>query len=147
MQNENSSDWITICGEASASTSSLVATRVQERIAKGDYSEDDAHYVSEVSLRLTKGELDVSDTTLEKLRALCQLWDLELEPAQISSHRKFIGPIIVIVKRLLFPILQVLLKETISRQRAFNAAAISILFDLANETGRDSKIHPTKKNS
>lgn len=108
--------------------------QVTGRIASKDYSEDDLYYVKKVDLRLSKGSLDISDKELERLRLLCSLWDVDLRPAQITSHRPVIGPLIVAAKRIMFPILKVFLKDLIRQQKDFNAATIMLLSDLANNS-------------
>ena len=90
-------------------------------------------------MKLCDGSLKLSKKRLEKLRRLCQLWEVNLKPAEITSHRKVIGPLIVAVKKLVYPILKVLLKETIKQQRDFNAAAVALIADLANESENQSE--------
>ena len=133
MKTQQGADWFTITGESDSVFSAALDEKVQSRIAAGEYSAADVSYISKMNLHLTSGSLDVSDKTLEKLRRLCQLWDVSLKNREITSHRKVIGPVIVGVKKMLFPILQVLLKDFIRQQRAFNAAAVDAIADAANK--------------
>ena len=124
--------WIKVAGRDSPDIEQELEDRVNAAIGAGDYSRDDAAYIAKLNLGLTKGALDVSDDHLEKLRRLCQLWDVDIRIGEISSHRKIIGPLIVGAKRLLYPVLRVFLRDFIRQQRSFNAAAISLLGDLSN---------------
>jgi len=122
--------WLMTEGSPDGELARTLEQRVEQRIAGGRYTRDDAQYIAKMHLRLCSGLLDVSDETLEKLRRLCQLWDVDVRIRRISSHRRVIGPVIVAAKRLLYPMLRVLLKDFIRQQRSFNAAAIAAIADL-----------------
>lgn len=106
--------------------------RVQDKLAAGTYSAQELDHVQRLSVNPVQGELQIPDKRLEKLRRLCQVWDIDLRVGQITSHRKLLGPFIVAFKKLLFPIMRVFLKNLIAEQREFNAAAISLLAELSN---------------
>lgn len=125
--------WITICGEEAKDFESQVAKQVEDKIALKKFTEDDIDYVAKLKLPLVGGALTVSDKDLEQLRRLCQLWDVELQPVAISSHRRFVGPIIVAIKKLLMPFMRAILKDTLKRQRDFNAATISFFADIMQQ--------------
>lgn len=138
------SNWLVIPGESQqGSLENLFRTRVAQRMQDGKYSADDVAYVEKMTLGLMERSLTVSDKRLEKLRTLCQLWDVDLREKEISSHRPFIGPVIVKAKRILFRLLKVLFKDMLRQQRVFNATVISLLADLANED--DSEVKETEK--
>lgn len=107
---------------------------VQRKITAGDYTADEVYYVSRVNLAVCKGDLSISAERLEKLRRMCQLWDIDLKPREITSHRRFVGPLIVFIKQRTFPILRFFLRDLIRQQKDFNAAAIALVGDLANES-------------
>jgi len=122
--------------QAAAGLAQALERRVADKIAAGKYKREDVHYVRDVTFMPVQEALQLSTDRLEKLRRLCQLWEVDLKPPrEISSHRPLIGPIIVGAKKLFFPILRVFLKETLRKQRDFNAAAIALLADVANEKG------------
>ena len=125
--------WLKISGEDSPEISQDMLCRVERRISAGEYSSDDVKYIEKLSLRLAERSLQISDGRLEKLRRLCQLWEVDLRPGRISSHRKFVGPLIVAAKRLCLPVLRALFKDTLRQQRDFNAAVISLLAEISNE--------------
>lgn len=121
-------------GERSSEMAARLERRVHEKIAAGKFKREDLQYVRDVTFMPVREDLHLSEERLEKLRRLCQLWEVELTaPREISSHRPIIGPLIVGAKKLVFPILRVFLKDTLRRQRDFNAAAIALLADVANE--------------
>ena len=106
---------------------------VEERMRGRAYTPDEAAYVAKVDLSAVKDPLSVSDRRLEKLRRLCQAWDIEIRPVNITSHRRIVGPLIVAAKKMIFPVLRLFLKDFIRRQKEFNAAAIALLAELSNE--------------
>lgn len=106
--------------------------RVQERLASGEYTSQELDHVSRVDVNPIQGELNIPDKRLEKLRRLCQVWDVDLRVDKITSHRKIIGPFIVAAKKLMLPVIRVFLKNFIAEQREFNAAAVSLLAELSN---------------
>lgn len=106
---------------------------IDELIAKKRFSKTDVQNIRSRELDLIRQDLTVSDRHLEKLRSLCQLWEIDISDAEIKSHRRFLGPIIVRVKKLLFPIVRFFIKDLIREQRAFNAEAISLLSELAHD--------------
>lgn len=132
MNKQGSAAWVVWQGQNDAQLSNELEQLVAERKREGLYHSDEVARIQKLSLALTDGSLDVSEETLEKLRRLCQLWDIDLRPFGISSHRKVLGPIIVLAKRIVTPILRLFLKDMIRQQRDFNAAAIALLAELSN---------------
>ncbi len=128
--------WLTVCGVEDPTRAGELAKKVDARIEAGVYARSDVEYLARIDRSLVQGTLSINETKLEKLRKLCQLWEIDLKPVEISSHRKFIGPIIVGIKKLLFPIVRVLFKNTLKQQRDFNAAAISLLTELCKDERR-----------
>ncbi|MEZ4755094.1 MAG: hypothetical protein R3A13_12495 [Bdellovibrionota bacterium] len=129
-------DWLKILGESNSELESLLNSRVKAKIADKEFTLDNVCYVDKVDFSLVKGKLNLTDKQLEKLRRLCQLWDIKLRPAEISSHRAFIGPIIVTAKKLMFRLLSVLLKDIFHQQKSFNAAAIDMIAELGTEDNK-----------
>ena len=119
--------WLKVCGSSKSPLEKTLSDNVAQRIASGNYKARDVDYIAKFPISLTTGALTINDLQLEKLRRLCQLADVQLTPSRITSHRAFIGPVIVAVKKILFSILAVLLKETLRKQRDFNAAVIAYL--------------------
>ncbi len=128
----NTSNWLQICGAHDQALENELSSNVQNKIKENEFSEDNVYYIKKLDLSLAKEGLEISDDRLDMLRQLCQLWYVDLIPRKITSHRKFIGPIIVAFKKALFPLIRYFLKDFISQQRKFNSRAISLFADLAN---------------
>jgi hypothetical protein len=128
--------WIVACGQAAPELASILQSRVATRIKAGEFLPDTLHYFQEVSFKPVTGDLTVSEKRLEQLQKLCQLWDVRIRPQEVTSHRRILGPLIVAVKKLAYPVLGAFLKETFHQQRSFNAAAIALVAELSEELER-----------
>lgn len=128
-----SDNWITIGGNAQSQLQQRVEQQFSSRLSAGKFTSRDVDYIRTLKRPLLDSTASLSPSKLEKLRRLCQLWDIEFRAVKITSHRRVIGPLVVGVKRLYLPLLRVLLKDLIRQQRDFNAAAISLLAELSNE--------------
>lgn len=128
-----STPWIQLCGKSDPELERILSDRVAAKRAAGKFALHDEEYIRRVSLMVLREGGDVSPELLEKFRHLCLLHNVHLIPPKISSHRRFIGPIIVAGKKLAYRILAPLLESTIRQQRDFNAAAIYLLAELSRE--------------
>lgn len=108
-----------------------------ERLDAKQFRADEIEYVRGANFAPVRGELRVSEAELNILRRLCQAWEIELRPGKITSHRPVIGPLIVGFKKLLFPLVQVFLKDLVRQQRDFNSSSIALMGALLSE--RDQK--------
>jgi len=128
--------WLQVCGDEDADLAGRLTELVQKKIAGGEFSVDEMRRVQQLDMSPVREDLNVPVETLEKLRRLCQLWDVDLRARRISSHRRILGPVIVALKKLAYPVLRVFLRDFIRQQRDFNAACISLLAELAaRQTG------------
>lgn len=109
------------------------ASRVNQQIEAGNYSLDEMKYIAAINEMPVKGKIRISPEKLEKLRRLCQVWEVNLSYNKITSHRRLIGPLIVLFKKLFYPVVQALFKDFIRQQKEFNAATIALLADLSND--------------
>lgn len=146
MENGSSANnfKITVCGEDNKSLADLIATRAESRMAEKGYTEKDIEYIRKYKQELIETDLLVEDKDLERLRSLCKLWDVELKSAEITSHRPIIGQFIVAMKKLVFPVLKVFLKDSFKQQRDFNAQAISMMAEILN---RQTKINKENRSN
>jgi len=128
--------WIKVAGKERPDLEQELKQGVARAVAAGKYSMDDAAYIAKMSLALAHGNLEVPDAVLEKLRSLCQLWDVDIRIGEIKSHRRFLGPLIVSLKRFFYPVLRVFLRDFIRQQRRFNAGVIALLAEIANRHGK-----------
>lgn len=129
--------WITLCGEPAPLISADLEARVQARLQSKEFRQDELDYVRTATYLPIAGDLQVTENELNVLRRLCQSWDIELRPLTITSHRPIIGPVIVAVKKILFPLVQVFLKDLIRQQRDFNSSAIALMGALVSERKRN----------
>lgn len=128
-----SSKWLVFGDSNTAQLSKKLEESLNNRIASAGITQRDIEYVAKLRRDLCPNGLNVDSERLELLRRLCQNWDLELKPSKITSHRPFVGPLIVVLKRFMFPILRFLMKETIKQQRDFNLTVIELLSNLADQ--------------
>ena len=67
----------------------------------------------------------LSKEATETFRALAKFAPVELRPAaEIRSHRRFVGPVIVFLKRLTWPFIKLHLKDTVAGLREFNSRTV-----------------------
>jgi hypothetical protein len=115
------------------SLNEFLLTARNKRIAEGEFALEDVVYIRSLSLSPIKGDLNISDEALERLRRLCQLWQVRLRPRVISSHRPIIGRLVVLTKRALFPVVAFFMRDALRQQREFNAATIRLMAQLISE--------------
>ena len=130
-------DWITVQGQLDTKLAAELQARVEGRISEGKFTWHNVAYVEKVSLAAVEDARNISDDRLEKLRRVCQLWDVHLKGTEIISHRKYIGPIIVAFKKIFYKILAVLLKDFVRQQKSFNAGVVSLLAELSATESRN----------
>lgn len=113
--------------------------RALSRRQGDNYSKEEMLYVSELSHQLLdpekieSGAVSVSERDFESLRALCKLAKIDLKPASaIKSHRPLIGPSIVFLKRLTWPLIKFHLKDTFKAQEQFNTELVRAYARLFN---------------
>jgi O-antigen chain-terminating methyltransferase len=119
--------WLTVAGSANPALEGAVKERVRQQLASGKLKEAEIAYVSKTPLLLGQ-RTNLSKEQVDCLRRLCQSWDVDLQPFQITSHRRFLGPLIVGSKKMLFRILKPLLQSLIVKQKDFNAEVIRTLY-------------------
>ncbi len=132
------SNWLVLpetAGVTAAELESTLASQKEQKLVSATIDKNEEEGVRTLSPKLTDGELDLNDELLERLRTMCQLWEVDIKPSQITSHRPVIGPVIVAVKKALYPIIRLFLKDMIIQQRSFNAATIRFVAGLS-EKGR-----------
>ena len=111
--------------------------RLEERVqqafaerldAEPDYNLQEIDKVCSVDRRLFPEGYDPEFQTFENVRVLCRLSQFELQEAkEISSHRKLLGPVIVLLKKLTWPFIKIHLKGSYDGQSEFNAMMVEVL--------------------
>ena len=119
--------WIVVDGVENSALAALTAKRVEGRMQAGKYAVRDVAYIARLDRRPLTPDADIDPQTLDKLRVLCRTWDVDFISAAITSHRPVIGRFIVALKKMLLPIVRVLLKDTLRKQRDFNAQVVELL--------------------
>jgi hypothetical protein len=122
--------WFSILGRDDSQLAEVIEQRVRRRIDSGAYSQKDRVYMEHHRLPLLEGYLEAELEVLEGLRQMAQASDVRLIPPTISSHRPYIGPVIVGIKKALFRVLEVLLREQLRRQRDFNARTLETIIKM-----------------
>lgn len=125
--------WLKINGADSEQIQSSLSELKSKRIEEGKYSENDCKVVAAMNMSIIKEKLNVDELVLERLRHMASLWDVDFRVQDISSHRKFIGPVIVSFKKLFFPLIRFAMKDFIRQQRDFNAATIRLVGQISNK--------------
>jgi hypothetical protein len=138
MANSNEHSWLSVCGVNDSNLERDLVDSVAQMQSQAGMPTGEAVRVAGVSTAIATGSFTVTPERLELLRSLCHLYSAGIRAEKISSHRPFIGPVIVFVKKAVFRVVSGLLGPTFRYQRDFNAGVIRLLGDLCNEDkGRD----------
>ena len=115
----------------------MLSQRVASKIAAGTMPAHEREYLRRLNLLPTKLEdgsmRSIDPAHLERLKNLCQLWDVQVRETTVSSHRKFIGPVIVFVKKIVIRLVRLVLKDSMRQQRDFNAGVIALLSEVCSK--------------
>ena len=91
--------------ELSGRSSEGMNCRIQGH--RGNYTEKEIERVSKLSRRLFSVNSEIDAETLEPIRAAAALSNCELKPnPDFSSHRPVIGKVIVLIKKLTWPLIR-----------------------------------------
>jgi hypothetical protein len=132
--------WLTICGVQEEQLAAALSERVASWRESGLLSDEERRSIEQLSYSLTGDGFATSPERMELLRQLCQVFSRDVRPQAPTSHRKVIGPLIVLAKRILYPLVNAVLGPTFQQQREFNALSLTLLTDLANEAGGSQKV-------
>jgi hypothetical protein len=119
--------WLSILGSADHGLESSLVKRVEKRITDQAYAQKDILYMQQHRLGVLEGKLVADDKVMEGLRAMAQASQINLSPPVLTSHRRFIGPFIVVTKKIVFRLLQALLKSHLQKQIDYNARTLEVL--------------------
>ncbi len=72
-----------------------------------EYSFEEINRIRELDVRLFPPELELSEEQTNAFRAMASLSQCALKPSSVRSHRKFIGPVIVALKRITWQLVKV----------------------------------------
>jgi hypothetical protein len=126
--------WFTVCGNTNLELESQVKRSISNRLAAKNFTEADLEYIKKLDFtpRLSaNSDLKNDQKLFAMLRELCKLCDSKPQALSITSHRPFVGPIIVASKKILYAVFGAFLKSREEQQRKFNAATLEVLIKLA----------------
>jgi hypothetical protein len=105
-----------------------IAARLARRLEEAPcYNADEISKVSSLSTRLFPPGIKLDDALGEDFRLLVRFSTAELRaPSQITSHRPLIGPVIVAVKRLFWPLVRALLKDTFVQIEEYHSRMLQL---------------------
>ena len=90
--------------------------------SRSDLTASEIEKVAELDKSLFPGEFEISEEARESLRVLCSYSRCELRSGRdIRSHRRFVGPVIVFLKRLSWPLIRFHLKDTFESMQLFHS--------------------------
>jgi hypothetical protein len=128
------SNWLSVAGENNTDVRDALARRVADLRAAGKFSEADERHIAQLSFSVTRDGFTATPERVELLRRLCQIYSADVRPQTPTSHRKIIGPFIVLGKRMLQPVINAVFGPALRNQREFNANVVSLLTDLSNDS-------------
>jgi hypothetical protein len=126
-------NWISVAGDSNTDLRDALARRVADLRAAGKFSEADERHIAQLSFSVTREGFVATPERMEILRRLCQIYSADVRPQAPTSHRKIIGPFIVLGKRMLQPVINAVFGPALRNQREFNANVVSLLTDLSND--------------
>lgn len=134
QSNKPAESWIVVAGQPDPETAALTRTAADLDISQGLMPLDDELRVKRFSTSLARDGFEASSERIELIRELCRLYGQGVQERPIQSHRRFIGPVIVAVKKVLLRLVVALLGPSFAYQREFNARVIRLLADLSNDS-------------
>ena len=115
-----------VSGDLRLDLETKVKSALRARLdAHESYSRDEVEKVGKRNFRLLPEGYRISEDEEETLRALASRYRVSIRPAHaIRSHRKFIGPVIVHAKKLIWRVLDFFIKGTLEHMEDFQRVLI-----------------------
>jgi len=101
-----------------------IQRRVLEKKQAGVYTDGELQRIAELKANLSPQKDERYSEMSLHLRRLHHNWDAAASGAIISSHRKFVGPMLVFIKRVGFKIFRFIGSGFFTRQTEYNAAGV-----------------------
>jgi hypothetical protein len=128
------SSWLKVALTDTTALERSLSAKIEALTLSGAIPAGEVERVACVNTAITRRDaFVVTPERLELLRGLCHLYSAGIRAEEIRSHRPWIGPIIVFIKKGIFRVISALLGPTFQYQRQFNAGVIRLLGDLANQ--------------
>jgi hypothetical protein len=131
--NRLDTSWVSVSGSPDAELARTLFEKIEALRASGKFSEADQAHIAKLSFSVTRDGFSATPERVELLRRLCQIYSADIRPQAPTSHRKIIGPFIVLVKKMLQPLINAVFGPALRNQREFNANVVSLLTDLCND--------------
>lgn len=109
--------------------------RLEALMGSGDAIDAKLAAVDAYRLRIPLEQGPEDEALFEAYRRMLRLWNVAERPP-IASHRRTIGPILVLAKRAVRRALAFELEPMLERQAGFNQAALALVRILLAEIGR-----------
>ncbi len=116
-----------------------IQRRVLEKKQAGVYSDAELERISALKQELSPNRNERYTELSLHLRKLHNNWDVAASSAIIRSHRKIIGPLLVLVKRMGFKLLTFFGSAFFTRQTEYNAAGVQFSAAVLEELTRLSE--------
>jgi hypothetical protein len=133
---EQNKEWLTLPFNDNVQLQQLLSELSrnveQKKNSKATFIEETA-YIDRFTLRLPNIGNSNSQELILLLRQLCKLYEPQPISQEITSHRKIVGPLIVLSKKILLPFMNKLFSSFFQTQKEFNAVVIAILFELVKK--------------
>ena len=98
--------------------------RVLEKKQDGIYSDEEIKRVTDLKNDLSPKKNERYSEMNLHLRKLHSNWDVAVNGGTITSHRKILGPVIVLAKRIGFKFIRFFSSAFFTRQTEYNAASV-----------------------
>jgi hypothetical protein len=125
--------WLSVGGASDVELARALFEKIESLRAAGKFSEEDQEHIAQLSFSVTRNGFTATPERVELLRRLCQIYSADIRPPAPTSHRKIIGPCIVLGKKMLQPVINAVFGPALRNQREFNATVVSLLTDLCND--------------
>lgn len=123
--------------------------RVLEKKQSGVYSDDDLKKLAELKADLAPKKNERYGELNLHLRKLHTYWDVAANGGSIRSHRKVIGPLLVMIKKVGFKIIRFLASGFFNKQTEYNATNVRfnsvVLEELARLTDENRQLQKTQQ--
>lgn len=124
--------WIFVAGKEDLNLEGELQAAAEASFKSNNFNASSLAYLTKLDrgIRLSGNYDQRNEILIEKLRTLCKYWDVDPTVGVIESHRKYLGPIIVKAKKVLFAVIRTLMKPSYQKQNNFNAQVVEILAEL-----------------
>ena len=103
-----------------------------------DLTHEEIEVIKVRETRIFPKDYELSLEQTESFRVLCKFSKFDLTPRHISSHRKYVGPLIVSGKRVFYRLIALLLRDVLAGQEVFNKETVKALARMEKVSSQSS---------